>query len=271
MKQLKYLVSHLSGKDCLSLVSPEILAYSIKRQCVTPCANWRNIVGQQLPALLGVTCRIRRYTLSFVSACCCVLLGIVAQSQKSQTFESTNRNSLFCDHRSVAQQYWSRLDSSSNIVEPRTCITHGLQSYGLYPSHDALQVPTFLGVVVFVCMLLKKIGRQRTLRTGVSFSVIFSFNYFELAAIKVSLLANGPRRIHSENKILFAFLTHFIRVIAMNISIPSRSHRCHDPINRCTVTGEGGRVQQTCSKETAKPMKQMRNMALLKQLWCSFE
>ena len=55
-----------------------------------------------------------------------------------------------------------------------------------------------------------------------------------------------------ENKILFAFLTHFIRVIAMNVSIPSRSHRCYDPINRCTVTGEGGRVQQICSKETAK-------------------
>ena len=218
--------------------------------CKAPCANRRNIVGQQLPALLGVTCRVRRYTLLFVSACCSVLLGIVAQSQTSQTFEPTNPNSLFCDHRSVVQQYWSRLDSSSNIVGPRTCITHGLHSYGLYPSHDALEVPTLLGVVAFVCMLLKKSGRQ----TGESFSVIFSFNYFELAAIKVLLLANRPRRIHSENMILFAFLTHFIRVIAMNISIPSRSHRCNDPINRCTVTGEGGRVQQICSKETAKPM-----------------
>ena len=128
------------------------------------------------------------------------------------------------------------------------------KTYRLYPSHDALQVPTSLGVVVFVCMLLKKIGRQRILQIGVSFYVIFSFNYFEFAAIKVLLIANGPRRIHSENRILFAFLTHFIRVIAMNISIPSRSHRCHDPINCCTVTGEGGRVQQTCSKETAKPM-----------------
>ena len=207
--------------------------------------------------------------------CFCMAFRVVgnccSKFETSQTFESTNPNSLFCDHRSVAQQYWSRLDSSSNIVGPRTCITHGLQSYGLYPSHDTLQVPTFLGVVALVCMFLKKSGRQRTLQTGVSFSVIFSLNYFELAAVKVSLLANGPTKIHWKNKILFAFLTHFIRVIAMNISIPSRSHRCHDPINRCTVTGEGGRVQQTCSKETAKPMKQMRNMALLKQLWCSFE
>ena len=187
-----------------------------------------------------------------------MLLRVVANCcskfETSQTFEPTNPNSLFCDHRSVAQQYWSRLDSSSNILEPRTCITHGLQSYGLYHSHDALQVPTFVGVVPLVCMFLKKSGRQRTRQTGVSFSVTFSFNYFELAAIKVLLLANGPRWIHSENKILFTFLTHFIRVIAMNISIPSRSHRCHDPINRCTVTGEGGRVQQTCSKDTAKLM-----------------
>ena len=162
-------------------------------------------------------------SLRVVGNCC-------SKFETSQTFESTNPNSLFCDHRSVAQQYWSRLDSSSNIVEPRTCITNS----------------------AFICMLLKKIGRQRTLQTGVSFYVTSSFNYFELAAIKVLLLATGPRRIHSENKILFAFLTHFIRVIAMNISIPGRSHRCHDPINRCTVTGEGGRVQQTCSKETAK-------------------
>ena len=186
-------------------------------------------------------------SLRVVGNCC-------SKFETSQTFESTNPNSLFCDRRSVTQQYWHRLDSSSNIVEPCTCIAHGLQSFGLYPSHDTLQIPKLLGVVAFVCMILMKSGRRRTLQTGVSFYVICSFNYFELAAIKVLLLANGPRRIHSENNILFAFLTHFIRVIAMNISIPSRSHRCHDPINRCTVTGEGGRVQQTCSKETAKLM-----------------
>ena len=143
--------------------------------CKAPCANRRNIVGQQLSALLDLTCRVRRYTLLFVFACCCVLLGIVAQSQTSQTFEPTNSNSLFCDHRSVAQQYWSGLDSSSNIVGPRTCITHGLQPYGLYPSHDTLQVSTFLAVVALVCMFLKKSGRQRTLQTCVSFSVLFSF------------------------------------------------------------------------------------------------
>ena len=50
----------------------------------------------------------------------------------------------------------------------------------------------------------------------------------------------------------------------MNVSIPSRSHRCYDPINRCTVTGEGGRVQQICSKETAKLIQQIRSIANIK-------
>ena len=55
---------------------------------------------------------------------------------------------LFRDRRSVAQQCWIRLHSSSNIVGA----THAhyawfTKTYGLYPSHDALQVPTLLGVV----------------------------------------------------------------------------------------------------------------------------
>ena len=59
---------------------------------------------------------------------------------------------LFRDRRSVAQQRWIRLHSSSNIVGA----THAhyawlTKTYGLYPSHDALQVPTLLGVVASVC------------------------------------------------------------------------------------------------------------------------
>ena len=59
---------------------------------------------------------------------------------------------LFRDRRSVAQQCWIRLHSSSNIVGA----THAhyawfTKTYGLYPSHDALQVPTLLGVVASVC------------------------------------------------------------------------------------------------------------------------
>ena len=56
------------------------------------------------------------------------------------------------DRRSVAQQCWIRLHSSSNIVGA----THAhyawiTKTYGLYSSHDALQVPTLLGVFASVC------------------------------------------------------------------------------------------------------------------------
>ena len=56
------------------------------------------------------------------------------------------------DRRSVAQQCWIRLHSSSNIVGA----THAhyawiTKTYGLYSSHDALQVTNLLGVVASVC------------------------------------------------------------------------------------------------------------------------
>ena len=56
------------------------------------------------------------------------------------------------DRRSVAQQCWIRLHGSSNNVGA----THAhyawfIKTCGLYPSHDALQVPTLLGVVASVC------------------------------------------------------------------------------------------------------------------------
>ena len=59
---------------------------------VKPCANGRNFVSQQLPALLDVTCCVRVHTLL------------------------------------VSKVLWT-----------------------LYPSHNALQVPTLLGVVTSVC------------------------------------------------------------------------------------------------------------------------
>ena len=40
---------------------------------VKPRANGRNIVDQQLPTLLHVTCCVRLYTLLHVVRCCCVL------------------------------------------------------------------------------------------------------------------------------------------------------------------------------------------------------
>ena len=67
-----------------------------------------------------------------------------------QSFEPTFL--LFRDRRSVALQCWIRLHSSPKIVG----VTHAhytwfTKSNGLYPSHDALQVPTPLGVIATVC------------------------------------------------------------------------------------------------------------------------
>ena len=107
-------------------------------------ANGRNIVGQQLPKLLDVTCCVRLHT----------LLHVVAQSLKPVKLFSQQLPTflLFRDRRSVAQQCWIRLHSSSNSAGA----THAnyawfTKTYGLYPSHDALQVPTLLGVVASIC------------------------------------------------------------------------------------------------------------------------
>ena len=83
-------------------------------------------------------------------ACCCMLLRVVPQSLERFKILSQQlpRFLLFCDRRSVAQQCWIRLHSSSNIVgATHAHYTWSPKSYGLYPSHDALQVPTVSGVV----------------------------------------------------------------------------------------------------------------------------
>ena len=96
--------------------------------------------------------------LQVASVCtpCCMLLDVVAcccaKFETGQLFsQQLPTFLLFCDRRSVAQQWWIRLHSSSNIVGA----THAhypwfTKTYGLYPSHDALQVPTLLGVVASV-------------------------------------------------------------------------------------------------------------------------
>ena len=107
-------------------------------------ANGRNIVGQQLPTLLDVTCCVRLHT----------LLHVVAQSLKPVKLFSQQLPTflLFRDRRSVAQQCWIRLHSSSNIVgATRSHYRLFTKSYGLYRSQDALQLPTSLRVVASVC------------------------------------------------------------------------------------------------------------------------
>ena len=107
-------------------------------------ANGRNFVGQRLPTLLHVTCYVRMHTLLHVVVPSLKLVKLF--SQQLPTFL------LFCDRRSVAQQCWIRLHSSSNIVGAmHAYYTWITKTYGLYSSHNALQVPNLLGVVASVC------------------------------------------------------------------------------------------------------------------------
>ena len=87
-------------------------------------------------------------------ACCWMLLRVIAQSLKPVKPFSQQLPTflLFRDRRSFAQQCWIHLHSSSNIVgATHAHYTWLPKIYGLYPSHDALQVPTLLGVVASVC------------------------------------------------------------------------------------------------------------------------
>ena len=111
--------------------------------CLKPRANGCNIVG----------CYMLR-PFAHPVACCWMLLRVVPQSLKPVKLFSQQLPTflLFRDRRSVAQQCWIRLHRSSNIFGA----THAhyawfTKTYGLYPSHDALQVPTMLGFVASVC------------------------------------------------------------------------------------------------------------------------
>ena len=94
---------------------------------------------------------------------CCMLLDVVAQSLKPVKLFSQQLPTflLFRDRRSVAQQCWIRLHSSSNIVgATHTHYAWITKTYGLYSSHDALQVPNLLGVVASVCTPLQTRTQQ---------------------------------------------------------------------------------------------------------------
>ena len=101
-----------------------------------PRANRCNIASQQPTTLLDVTCCVRLHAMLLVVACCCVLFRKVWNGSK---FWANNSQDFFC---------WIRLHSSYNIVgATHAHYTWSPKSYGLYPSHDALQVPTVSGVV----------------------------------------------------------------------------------------------------------------------------
>ena len=66
---------------------------------------------QKDPSLIDVSCCVHLHSF------CCVLLGVGAQSLKPVKLLNKQFQTflLFCDRRSVAQQCWIRLHSSSNI------------------------------------------------------------------------------------------------------------------------------------------------------------
>ena len=88
---------------------------------------------------------------------CCMLLDVVtccsAKFEAGQTFQPTTPNISFVTrspkHSSTMLDH---LHSSSNIVgATHTHYTSITKTYGLYSSHDALQVPNLLGVVASIC------------------------------------------------------------------------------------------------------------------------
>ena len=105
------------------------------------------------------------WMLHVASVCtpCCTLLDVVAQSLKPVKLFSQQLPTflLFCDRQIVAQQGWIRLHSSSNIVVATYAHYAWItMTYGLYSSHDALQVPNSLGIVASVCTPLPTCTQQ---------------------------------------------------------------------------------------------------------------
>ena len=72
-----------------SMMSDVITSCHLRYMFLKPRANGRNIVGQQLPTLLDVTCCVRLHTLLHVVGCCC------AKFESGQTFQPTTPNISF--------------------------------------------------------------------------------------------------------------------------------------------------------------------------------
>ena len=109
-----------------------------------PCANGRSIVGCYMPRPFAhpVACCCAN-----VVACCC------AKFETGQSFQPTTPNIsfvLWSPKRSATM-----LDPFAQLFQHCWGRAHSLRmvnkTYGLYPSHDALRVPTLLGVVAPVC------------------------------------------------------------------------------------------------------------------------
>ena len=118
---------------------------------LSPVQNGRNIVTQQLPTLLDVTCCVRLRTLLHVVGCCCVFC---AKFETGQTFQPTTSNISFVPWS--PKRSATMLDPFAQLFQQFVGATHAhyawiTKTYGLYSSHDELQVPNLLGVVASVC------------------------------------------------------------------------------------------------------------------------
>ena len=160
-KQSNFLLHFLRTENCLSRsfgtvkclsslclsVEEDIFLCSPTRWCKTACKRTQHC-WPTTPNTVGY-CMLCPFAHP-VAVVAHSLKAVKLFSQQLPTFL------LFRDSRSVAQQCWIRLDSSSNIVGA----THAhyafkfkfksnqwfTKTYGLYPSHDALQVTTLLRV-----------------------------------------------------------------------------------------------------------------------------
>ena len=109
-------------------------------------------------------------TMLNVVVCCCVLLGVVPQSLKPVKLLGQQLPVpiflLFRDRRCWTN-VGSMLDPFSHLFQhsccwPRTRITQGYNAFykSLRPSHDALQIPSLLGVTASLCTPLPKRTQQ---------------------------------------------------------------------------------------------------------------
>ena len=81
-------------------------------------ANGRNIVGQQVPTLLGPTCCVRLHSMLALVASCWHLLDVVGWCLKlvKHLAQQVPTFLLFCGHRSEAQHCWVHLHRIPNNV-----------------------------------------------------------------------------------------------------------------------------------------------------------
>ena len=80
-------------------------------------------------------------------ACCCSLLGVVAQSLKPVKLFSQQLPAFLLFRDREAQQCWIRVHSYFEHCALYMVFLTFTMSYGLYPAHYALQVPTLSGVI----------------------------------------------------------------------------------------------------------------------------